>query len=294
MQALLSALALTSCVLLIYSVVRIRRLVVGLTLIYSWAWAVAASIAVLIATVLSSGLFSVPAGWQSLGQLFAVTMLLTPAVATLGARKPGAGPWQGFVVTPLILVLLWPGVSQFISSRARAPLDLSVPAFAGIIIVLMMSAGTSLGTGMTSPFLMYVAGVVLAILPSTGWVSADSILPLLTPPLLMCGTWLGTQAISKRYAMIAAADTKNELVDQTWRLFQDLYGLVWALRVQDRVNQFALREHWGVRLTLDGFRSQEGDVASDEDLQKSRDALRWVLGRFADEQWVASRLFRLG
>ncbi len=294
MLSLLSGLALTSCVILTWLVVRMRPLVTGLTLIYSWTWALAASIAVMIATVLGSGLLNVPAGWRSLSQLFAVTMLLTPAVATLGARRPGVIAWQGFVVTPLILVLLWPGVSQLTSSRGQEPLELSVPALAGIIIVLTMSAGTSLGTAMTGPFLMYVAGVVFAILPSTGWASADSILPLLTAPLLMFATWLGKEAISKRYAVIAAADTKNELVDQTWRLFQDLYGLVWALRVQDRVNQFALREQWTVRLTLDGFRSQEGNSASDEDLQKPRDAFRWVLGRFASEQWVASRLFRLG
>ena len=90
------------------------------------------------------------------------------------------------------------------------------------------------------------------------------------------------------------ASTKSELVDASWSLFQDLYGLVWAKRIQDRVNHFAARENWSVLLTHQGFRDENGNGPLDQDLEKPRDALRWVLTRFADDQWISEKLFRLG
>lgn len=294
MLKLLSGLSIICGLLLIFFVIKLRPLVTGLTIHNSWKWAVGASTSVLVATVLTSGYVQVDPGWKSAGQMVAVVMLLTPAVSTLGARQPGALVWQCFVVAPMILVLLWPGASQLISSHGRESLTLGIPAMTGIFLVLIMSAGTCIGTAMTMPALLHLLSLFCAVLPSTGWLTADSCLPLFAAPLLLTGALLGGKVVSRRYAAIDQATALSDAVEHTWLLFQDLYGLVWARRVEDRVNQFAKREKWGVLLTLEGFRHESGRSATAEELQKPRDAFRWVLGRFADEAWIRSRLFRLG
>ena len=112
--------------------------------------------------------------WMALPGLLAAVMLLTPGVSTLGARKPGASAWQWFVVAPMIIVLMWPGVSQIVNNRGEDSLELGVPAFAGIIVVLLMSAGTCLGTSLSLPFVLYSASIAVTALPSTGWAAPDS------------------------------------------------------------------------------------------------------------------------
>lgn len=289
----LNCLSILCGLLLIAATWKARALLLGLTLIYSWGWALAAACFVVVSCGLTVGGLSSPGGWIGAGQLFAAVMLLTPAVATLGARRPGVSAWQWFVVAPLIVVLMWPGISQLMNNRGDGPLELGVPAFAGIVVVLLMSAGTCLGTSLTIPFLLYLFSVVVMLLPATGWAGPESRWPLAAPLLLLAAVLHATRSIRHRYHAVAEAATVGDVVDQTWVLFQNLYGLAWARRVQDRVNQFAIREEWACTLTADGFRDTGGKRVGDSHLEKPRDALRWVLGRFASEPWIAERLFRL-
>ena len=294
MLIFLNCLSIVCCLLLVAATWRARALVRGLTLVYSWRWALASTLVVVVSCVTTAGCVSVSVAWKGAGQLFAAVTLLTPAVSTLGARKPGVSAWQCFVVSPLILVLVWPAVSQLVNNRGEGALELGVPAIAGIVVVLLMSAGTCLGTSLSLPFIFYASSIVVTLLPCTGWAAADSRWPLVAPLLLLIAVVCATRSIQAREHAVTEAATVGDLVDQTWLLFQNLYGLAWARRVQDRVNQFAVREQWTASLAPEGFRDAEGKRVSDEELQKPRDALRWVLGRFASEQWIATRLFRLG
>ena len=266
----------------------------GLTVSYSWGWSLVATTSLLLSVVMSGQMLSTSPAASSLLQFVSVVLLLTPAVSTLGARNPGVAVWQVFVVIPLIIVLLWPGLSDLISSRGQEPLRLGVPAFSGLCLVLMMSMSTCFGTSLTVASLYFFTAVSLGLCPAMGWMNHGSPWQSLTPILLLCGARLALRSIRGRLRAIETARTKSEVVDATWALFQDLYGLVWARRIQDRVNQFAAREQWTVLLTHDGFRDVNGNSPSDQDLEKPRDALRWVLTRFADDQWISDKLFRLG
>lgn len=294
MLSLASCLSIICALFVLAATWKARVFLSELTLLYSWGWALAASFSVLISCALTAGGLSVSLGWRSGGQMLAAVMLLTPGVSTLGARKPGVAAWQWFVVAPMIIVLMWPGVSQIVNNRGEDSLELGVPAFAGIIVVLLMSAGTCLGTSLSLPFVLYSASIAVTVLPSTGWATPDSRWPLLAPLLLLIAAVVATRSIASRYRAVEEATTIGGVADQTWLLFQNLYGLAWARRVQDRVNQFAIREEWTGVLTADGFRDASGNPLRGSELEKPRDALRWVLGRFASEQWIARRLFRLG
>ena len=61
-------------------------------------------------------------------------------------------------------------------------------------------------------------------------------------------------------------------------------------RVQDRINQFAPREKWSVRLTPVGFERDDNIEPTVEELQKPNDAMIWVLSRFANELWLRATL----
>ena len=289
----MSWLSLIASGILIIRLLQCRRFMVGLTVMYSWGWALSASIAVLVSALLSGNLIFTSPGWKSASQVAAVVLLLTPAVSTLGARKPGVIAWQFFVVLPLILVLFWPAASQLISNHGRAALDLGVPAITGVVLVLMMSAGTCLGTGMTIPAILYLAAVIICLLPASGWTDSDWWIPLGTPLLLLLAEEIARRALTKNDLRSLSNHSISDQVDESWNMFQNLYGLVWARRVQDRVNLFASREQWVVNLTLDGFRDALGNPAPDQDLEKPREAFRWVLSRFADEEWLKARLYRL-
>ena len=292
MQSLLYSLSIMASLGLIVRLILARPLISGLTLIWSWNWAIVGSLTLLCAIVIGGTIGDVSAGWRTAAQYLAVIMLLTPLVSTLGARRPGVGAWQWFVVVPLILVLQWPATSQLLSSRGREALDLGVPATAGILLVLLMSAGTGIGTSVTVPAVLYLSGVILSLLPSTGWVDPMSTLPLWTPILMLLGEMIAERIILQRYRSMQSGSTASEVADQTWALFQDLYGLIWARRVLERVNQFSNREQWTVSLTMDGFRRADGSSAEDEELRKPLEAFRWVLGRFADESWLTRALGR--
>ena len=290
MLSFLSWFSLTTSIVLVLRVFVLRRYVSGLTVAYSWTWAIAALPALMMATLATGNIVSLPIGWKMAAQYFAVIMLLTPAVSTLGARKPGVGTWQCFVVAPLILVLQWPGTSQLISSRGREALDLGAPATTGVLLVILMSAGTGLGTSMSASATIYIAAVICCLLPSSGWIEPASSLPLFAAPLLLLAEVQASRVVYARYKALRAAETGSAVIDETWMLFQDLYGLVWARRVLDRVNQFAQREQWAVLLTMDGFRRcDNGQLASDAELQKPLEAFSWVLSRFADHSWIDDR-----
>lgn len=294
---MISAVAVISLIasgLLLRKLAQMRPLFIGLTVKYSWRWALVAAIATIVSVATSGHFFETPPAASSLLQLVSVVLLLTPPVTTLGARNPGVAAWQAFVVVPMIIVLLWPGLSDLISSRGRVPVTLSIPAFSGLCLVLLMSMSTCLGTSLTVASLFYFSAVFIGIFPAMGWMNPSLRSQDLMPILLLCAVYSAERSITFRLRNIETARTRAELADASWVLFQDLYGLVWARRIQDRVNQFAGREKWTVLLTHEGFRDSNGQTPSDEDLEKPRDALRWVLTRFADDQWIAEKLYRLG
>jgi len=57
----------------------------------------------------------------------------------------------------------------------------------------------------------------------------------------------------------AAAEPRSRLaLDRVWRDFQDLFGIVWARRVQERFNDDARRQRLAVRLGMHGLEDAKG------------------------------------
>ena len=250
----------------------------GLTAQNALTWAMLAIVATMTAAMLKLIPGVTPRVTSAVHYLSA-TLLLTPLVDILGARNPGHRAWPCFVVVPLIAVLQWPCVTQIISGRPDVPIEVPTPTVIGFLIVLTMGAGNYFGTAHTAACLFGTAGIVVYVLPVTEWmVWPNDYLTTVSAGLLLVAGLL----VQRRLNSMRRTAHPNEL----WSDFRDTFGLVWAKRVMDRVNQFADREDWDIYMTLDGFqkrtRSGPGAVNPDRPIA----ALRWVLKRFADDSFL--------
>jgi hypothetical protein len=76
--------------------------------------------------------------------------------------------------------------------------------------------------------------------------------------------------------------------DALWLEFQETFGLVWSVRICERVNASALHEHWPVKLEMDGFHWKEDVTPEDRaaTLPRIHHTLRWLMRRFVDGPWI--------
>ena len=275
----------------VWLAVRIRSMVSVWTACQAWNWMIAALLAVLLHAVLSWPLLQVSGAVTSTAAYFATTMLLTPLVTLLGARRPGIAAWHWFVVLPMVIVLQWPAISQLLGSHGRAPIELSAPATVGVVVVLVMSAGTLLGTSSTGVALVYSSGILILLTSATGHKSAQFPVTAFASILILAATWIACRNLDHLVNQLRSATTAAQRTQAVGELFSSLYGLAWTRRVQDRINQFAPREQWTVQLTATGFKRLDGGTPTDDELQRPLEALIWVLSRFTDEGWLRRVLY---
>lgn len=219
-------------------------------------------------------------------------MLLTPLIAILGARTPGATAWPWFVVIPLVVILQWPSLSQLAANQQSTAVEIPTPTIIGFFFILVMGAGNYFGTALTFAGLIGSTAVVVFLLPVTEWMQPDNAVAFPCGCLLL--GWAAVLVTGHMKRLVPRTSAKSDDVDGLWRAFCDIYGMVWTKRVMDRVNQFAERESWDVRLSLDGFVSwpQNHDEKSftvqpiAQAARRRIQILAWVLKRFVDEPFL--------
>ena len=254
------------------------------TLVSAWCWGLAAAAAFALAGTLHAwGGSSRPgnAAW------YAVAILgLCPLISVLGARRPGAGAWNWFVVLPLIAVLLWPVTLITLTQAAGGPID--VPPFLGFVLVLGMGCGNYLWTRYWLPAGLYFAGELLLAAPITDWGSAVLGGELWRSVAIAC--W--SVAILLAWLIARRPPQISDRFDRVWFDFRSAYGVVWELRAQRRLNERGEVEAWSARLQSSGF-AREPDVSDErraETEHRIEHALRWLLRRFVDDGWLNERL----
>ena len=270
----------------IWLALRIRSTVSVWTACQAWNWTIGALLAVLLHATLLLPRLQMSAAVTSAAAYFATTMLLTPLVTILGARRPGIAAWHWFVVLPMVIVLQWPAISQLFGSHGRAPIELNAPATVGVVVVLVMSAGTLLGTSSTGVALVYSSAILLLLASTTGNKSAQFPVTAFAPILMLTAMWIALRNLDRHLTRLRAATTTAQRTQAIGEMFSSLYGFTWTRRVQDRINQFGPRERWSVRLTTTGFKRLDGDTPTDDELQQPLEAFIWVLTRFADDGWL--------
>ncbi len=252
----------------------------------AWNWMIVSLLAMLLLSILSLPILETNDAIISAIAYLSATMLLTPLVTILGARRPGIFAWHWFVVLPMVVVLQWPAFSQLQANHWRIPIELSAPSMIGVLVVLVMSAGTLLGTNSSSFALVFSSGIAMILASATNLVAVQSLVAQYGAIAILASIWIYHRNLRLQTDRLHAASTTSQKTNAILDLFSSLYGFAWSRRIHDRINQFAPREHWTVQLTSRGFERPDGVEPTDDELQKPIEALIWVLGRFGDEFWL--------
>jgi hypothetical protein len=216
------------------------------------------------------------------GWYLASILLLCPPIAVLGARRPGVRVWTWFILIPMLAVLSWPVWTILLQGAEPRGLALELPTVLGFVLVLIMGVGNYLGTRHWRACLLYFAGTLLIFLSCTGWSTfreAD------LPAWRLAGTGL---LAASAFAAGRSRGNARHPVNRVWDDFRDTFGLVWSLRMVERINAYAGQEQWTIRMTLDGFPETKDELAANAD--EARDACQWLFRRFVDDQWINQRL----
>ncbi len=278
--------AIVAALCAVWLAVRIRSMVGVWTACQAWNWMTVALLVVLLHAILSLPLLKVSSVVTSAIAYFSTTMLLTPLVTLPGARRPGIAAWHWFVVLPMVVVLQSPAIGQLFGSQGRAPIELTAPATMGVVVVLILSAGTLLGTRSAGVVLVHSSAILLLLASAAGNASAQFPATAFAPILMLAALWIARRNLDGHLTRLRTATTASQRTKAVVEMFSSLYGFAWTRRVQDRINQFAPGEQWTVRLTAAGFQRPDGDLPSDKELQRPLGAFIWVLTRFADEGWL--------
>lgn len=178
-----------------------------------------------------------------LGRYLALCLTGCAAVAVLGARRPGVGPWN-FVVCGLLAILVLPVVDLFeMQLRSDARMHLIFLA-----ATLLLGATNYLPTraGLAALLAGLGCGMMFALqLGATGraWLEPTAGAALAVAP------WLAWLRLRKQVAPREA--------DRVWLAFRDAFGVVWGQRVREQLNRAAVNARWPVVLTWQGFQNTE-------------------------------------
>jgi hypothetical protein len=268
------------------------RIVTGTTtLLEAWRWGVVA-LSVWCGTWFITELAPIVRGGMA-DQLWLASAILmvSPLVAALGARRPGSRVWSWFVVLPVIIVLFLPAVTAWNRDLRPTDLRLEVPMLIGYGLVLLMGAGNYLGTRFAVPALLVAAACLIVVWPMSQL--ADR-LPLQRSTanatasiVLSTAAWLGAWQAGR------STHSRRSAIDRVWNDFRDFFGVVWGRRLMDRINDTARQEGWSVQMHFDGLVQIDASKPADlspEQLERVDQALRWLLRRFVDPEWIDERL----
>jgi hypothetical protein len=231
--------------------------------------------------------------------LLAASTTLCPIISLLGAKRPQDRAWQ-FIVASFWFIAVWP-VVQGSLLYAHEPID--IPNFwrwlygAALLVevinywpTLFCSAVLIAACGQLLLFRIFWAGL-------QGPLSPGDVLP---------GVFLATIAavwasLLRRWRNVRRA-ARNSGWDRLWLDFRDDYGLVWGVRVMERINALAASVGASVALDWKGFYFSESPSDQRDapnwrrlapavgELAKLEPGIRSVLRRFVSDDWISTRL----
>ena len=205
---------------------RMRTITMGTTTEVPRRWALGA------VAMCACAAFLLSSDWRlvaSVTQALAAIMLLTPFIAVLGARRPGADVWSWFILLPLVVVLLWPVLAELPRADADQKLLLPLPTVLGFLFVLLMGAGNYFGTQNTAAALVAAVGVLLVLSGTTEFAANDWTYVAGCICMALSTRLIPTRLFTDSQPAQSADSTLGP--NRLWGDFRDLFGIVWAKRV---------------------------------------------------------------
>ncbi len=266
-----------------------RKRVRSTTLLTAWNWASIAIAVWWLAWIAGFPATRIPPAVGELIWYLAAILSLCPGIAILGARRPAVRVWTWFVLLPLVAVFIWPVLPGLIVSGPWVEPRLSLPMLLGFALVLTMGAGNFLATRYTFAAGLALIAVCCVIAP-IGETNPLEAVP--NTVLRTVATGLLAAAVLLSRLQAARPTLARDCEDRLWFDFRDTFGFVWGRRILERINERAEAEAWVARLTEDGFHWIGGRTPADEAAtrERIRHTFRWLMQKFADSDWVDSRI----
>ena len=222
-----------------------RPTVFKTTLTSAWWWSLAA-LCFWSAVELLAAAANLGGGAVNSLRFGAVTLSLCPVIALLGAKRPQHVAWN-FVVLALWSVLFLPAAEAYFL-RGSSTVSIGTIRAAFLCLLVLLGPINFVPTRFWLPCLVLAGGQLIALLPHFGSASGSRSLDTSLVGLLFVSTSLALAwSISSRTSLAASH------FDGLWLDFRDRFGLLWGLRVQERVNAAAKQYGWDVELTWSGF-----------------------------------------
>ena len=257
------------------------------TLLSAWWWSLGAISAIGAVEIVAGllGVFS-PTGLIA-ARYAAAVLLFCPVLAVLGAKRPQHLAWN-FVTISLWAILILPAVEMLLGRRTES-LTLGDARGWFLWALILLTPINFLPTRYWFAALVYTAAQIMALapqlpLPRGRWIADHSAIAA----GLLAASLLGASLVARR-ATVAASNC-----DRIWFDFRDSFGLLWALRYQERVNAAADAGRWGFYLSWNGLRRASDNILlgalGEEQLLQLRPTITGLLRRFVSNDWVAARL----
>jgi hypothetical protein len=180
-----------------------------------------------------------------------VLAMLAALLSVLNARNPGGRVWAGLMVM-LVVVFLIPWLEtpgRLRRTQALAPPNLESPwtLFYGVLVLIGVTNYLPTRFGAAAAWLGL--GFILEYLGLTRWewpAERRSVLWLSVSWTLAMSLWTARWSAER-------APSARERFERLWFWFRDHWGVVWALRIQERFNREAEVAKWPVVLTWFGL-----------------------------------------
>ncbi|REK15829.1 MAG: hypothetical protein DWQ37_08405 [Planctomycetota bacterium] len=256
---------------------RRRPWLTGTTLVAPWWWSLVA-LAALVGSEVLIALAEDPAPeWSAPLRLAAAMSTFLPAMALLGAKRPQDRGWQ-LIVLSLWGILALPSIEWMLFGGQT---ELHPARFWFLVILIFVGATNGLGTRHWPTSFAYCVGQILLLTS------------LFSSPPLAWGPLAGIAAIVVAWLLETLRwrrDARANLpLNRVWLDFRDAFGVVWALRIMERMNASTRMYHWPVALGWTGFHAVEGDAVTDIP-PAVEESLRTLLRRFVSPEWIDARL----
>lgn len=157
-----------------------------------------------------------------------------------------------------------------------------------LVLIVLLAAVNYLPTRYAMAALVLASGQVMALAPYS---------PLRGFSLGASGSAVGLvlagAALGAAWGLAVRGRDAGPL-DRVWLDFRDAYGLLWGLRVMERINATANQLGWDVELRWSGFRHRHhaGELRELPEAQRQalQQALESLLRRFVSRAWITERL----
>ncbi len=210
-----------------------------------------------------------------------------PPMAVFGAKRPQHRAWS-WIVASLMLVLCLPSGSAWLY-HPRGAFEWHGAWQVFLAVLVLLSGGNYLGTRLALPGLLYAFGQALLL----GWPAVPESWGGGRTTWQLAGVSMALAALGAS-GMSATSREGRDPLARLWLDFRDRFGVVWALRVAERVNSTLHSQNRTIRLAWHGpettARVAGGALPADSAGYAELDqTLRTLLARFVSNDWVSRR-----